>query len=101
MKPISAEQEGKIPPHVMESLQMHLAKMQTALLAKDPEMPKHLQESHRLLITYPESTQLLDDAEIHDLIKAAEEHTKVRIVEETAKSKGRGSKKEVNAALDL
>lgn len=100
MKPASETIKGKIPEQVLADLQMKMASLEAALLAKDPEMPNHLRESHRLLITYPESVHLLDDSEIHTLIAAAEEHTKVKIVQEAAKGKGT-RKKEINAALDL
>jgi len=101
VKPANEEQAGKIPEAVMQSLAIHMGKLEAALLAKDPEMPNHLRESHRLLITYPETVHLLDDTEIHHLITAAEEYTKNRIVAEAAKGKGSRSKKEINAELDL
>jgi len=92
--------KGKIPEQILLELRLKMGSLEAALLAKDPEMPNHLRESHRLLITYPESVHLLDDNEIHCLIEAAEEHTKVKIVQEAAKGKGT-RKKEINAALDL
>lgn len=101
MKPANETQKGKIPEQIMVDLAMKMASLEKALLEKDPEMPNHLRESHRLLITYPESVHLLDDSEIHTLISAAEEHTKVRIVQEAAKSKSGRKGKEINAALDL
>lgn len=101
MKPADENQKGKIPAQIMESLAIHMGKLQAALLAADPEMPNHLRESHRLLITYPETVHLLDDTEIHALITAAENYTKVRIVAEAAKGKGSKGKKEINAELDL
>jgi hypothetical protein len=76
---------------------MKLGSLQEALLKQDPLMSNHLRESHRLLITYPETVHLLDDSEIAELIKAAEIHTKTQIVKEAAKSKG-GSKK---ASIDI
>jgi hypothetical protein len=101
MKAATEVKAGVIPEQVMQSLAIHLGKLEAALLAKDPEMPNHLRESHRLLITYPETVHLLDDTEVAALISAAEEYTKVRIVAEAAKGKGSRSKKEVNAELDL
>lgn len=101
MKTATPEQENKIPDQIMQSLALHMGNLERALLAKDPEMPNHLRESHRLLITYPESVHLLDDAEIHTLISAAEDYTKTKIVAEASKGKGSRGKKEVNAELDL
>ena len=100
MKEPTESLKGKIPEQILSDLRMKMASLEKALLEKDPEMPNHLRESHRLLITYPESVHLLDDSEIHHLIEAAEEHTKVKIVQEAAKGKGT-RKKEINAALDL
>jgi hypothetical protein len=101
MKTPDETQANKIPPQIMQDLTMRLGNLKQALLDKDPEMPNHLRESHRLLITYPETTHLLDDDEVADLISAAQEYTKVKVVADVAKSSGRGKKKEVNAALDL
>lgn len=101
MKQPNEAQAGKIPAQIMQSLAIHMGNLEAALLAKDPQMPNHLRESHRLLITYPETVHLLDDSEIHALISASEEYTKNRIVAEIAKGKGSRSKKEVNAELDL
>lgn len=97
MKQATEAQQGKIPEAILQTLALHMGNLQTSLLAKDPQMPNHLRESHRLLITYPESVHLLDDDEIHALISAAEEYTKVRIVQEAAKGKGSKGKSKVSA----
>lgn len=97
MKP---DTEGKIPPDVMTLLATHLGNLEAALLKADPLMPNHLRESHRLLITYPETTHLLDDEEVARLIVAAEEHTKTKIISEVAKSKT-SKKTKIDIANDL
>jgi len=65
-----------IPPDVLDRLDSHLASLEQALLDKDPMMPQHLRNSHSILISYPETTHLLEDSEIAMLIDAAEIHTK-------------------------
>ena len=97
MKPATTEQSSRIPPQIMQDLSMQMGKLQASLLAFDPEMPNHLRESHRLLITYPESVALLDDVEIAALIQAAEKHTQTQIVTAIAKGKGSTSKKKISA----
>lgn len=78
----------KIPADIYSKLEAAMAGLEQALLAKDPLMPKHLQESHRLLISYPETVHLLDDEEVARLLDAAQAHMKVQIVAETAKATG-------------
>lgn len=93
---------GKIPPDVLASLQIKLNSLEAALVKQDPEMKNHLRESHALLITYPESVHLLQDSEIANLVKAAEEWTKTKIVEEAAKGKGAtGKRKKLDVENDL
>jgi len=84
-----------LPPDVVAKLTMSLASLEQALLDKDPMMPKHLKESHQLLISYPETVHLLDDDEIARLISAAQIHTGIEIVKATA-AKG-GSRKKISA----
>lgn len=76
-----------IPADVMHKLMLSMASVESALLTKDPEMPKHLQESHRLLISYPETVHLLEDTEIAALIDAAEILTNTQIVKDAVKGK--------------
>lgn len=95
MKP---DTEGRIPADIMQSLIGKLADLEGALLKQDPLMANHLRESHRLLITYPETTHLLDDDEVARLIVAAEEFTKTRIISEAAKSKGSGKKTKIDVS---
>jgi hypothetical protein len=87
----------KIPVDVMTRLQTSLAALQQSLLDKDPMMPQHLRNTHSLLISYPETVHLLDDAEIASIIDAAEVHTKTEIVKAAAAGKGAGSRKKVSA----
>lgn len=84
-----------LPPDVVSKLTMSLASLEQALLEKDPMMPRHLRESHQLLITYPETVHLLDDDEIARLISAAQIHTGIEIVKAAA-AKG-GSRKKISA----
>jgi len=71
-----------VPPDVMARLTQSLDALNTALLAKDPQMPIHLRESHRVLVAYPETVHLLDDTEIARLIHGAVVHTNTAIVKE-------------------
>lgn len=93
MKPTNA-----IPQDVMDRLSMSLASLEASLLAKDPLMATHLRASHSLLISYPETVHLLDDAEIALIIDAAEVHTKTEIVKPgVSKAAGVGSRKKLGA----
>lgn len=84
------EKSHSLPPDVVAKLTMSLASLEQALLDKDPMMPRHLQESHKLLISYPETVHLLDDDEIARLIGAAQVHTGIEIVKlNTPKTGGR------------
>lgn len=69
-----------IPTDTLQRLQDSLNSLQTSLLALDPCMPNHLRETHKLLVSYPETVALLDDNEIKNLITAAENYTNVKIV---------------------
>ena len=93
--------EGKIPPDIYQSLDSKLRALEASLLKLDPELPKHLRESHALLITYPESVHLLQDEEIANLVRAAEQWTKTSIVNDANKgTTGRGKKK-IDVANDF
>lgn len=90
MKERNEEAMTRIPDTTMRSLEMSLASLEQALLAKDPMMPQHLRNTHSLLISYPETVHLLEDAEIAMIIDAAEMHTKTEIVKAAvAKKAGR------------
>lgn len=91
---------GRIPPEVLVKLEAAMTGLETSLLTFDPMMKEHLRESHRLLVSYPETVHLLDDSEIAQLLTAAQEHMKVRIVSEAAKGKG-GAKKAKPSVDDL
>lgn len=84
---------AEILPTVLQKLQG----LEQALLAKDPGMPMYLRDSHRLLITYPESVHLLDDTEIALLLRSAEQWTDTKIMSEAAKGKSSGKKAKVSA----
>ena len=71
--------ESKVPPEVIERVKDSMQKLQASLLARDPDMPNHLRESHKLLISYGDVASLLSDAEIHTLIQAAEIYTDTKI----------------------
>jgi hypothetical protein len=90
MKERNEEAMSRIPDTTMRSLEMSLASLEQALLAKDPMMPQHLRNTHSLLISYPETVHLLEDKEIALIIDAAEMHTKTEIVKAAvAKKAGR------------
>lgn len=91
---------NSVPPDVLGRLEMSLASLEHSLLMADPQMPSHLKSIHSLLISYPESVQLLDDMEIARLIDGAELLTKTEIVKAAAAktSKARAAKV---AASDL
>jgi hypothetical protein len=82
---------SKLPKEVMDRLAMSLAGLEASLLAKDPQMSQHLRNSHALLVSYPETVTLLNDAEIATLIAAAQSHTQVEIVKAAAKGKGKSA----------
>lgn len=84
---------NKLPADVVQKLQLEMQGLETKLLALDPEMRNHLRESHRLLISYPETVHLLSDEGVARLIQASQTHMKVEIVRETAKGKGPSKKK--------
>lgn len=86
-----------IPPDVLDRLDSHLASLEQALLDKDPMMPQHLRNTHSILISYPESVHLLEDAEIARIIDAAEIHTKTEIIKATVK-KATGTRKKVDVS---
>lgn len=85
-----------IPPDILARLDQSLGHLEQALLTKDPMMPQHLRNTHSLLISYPETVHLLEDAEVARLIDAAELHTKTEIVKAAATGKGTGSRKKVD-----
>jgi hypothetical protein len=76
-----------IPAGVLEALSASMSKLEAALKQEDPDMPSYLRESHKLLITYPETVHLLDDGEIAQLIQAAEKHTQTEIIKAVAAKK--------------
>ncbi len=88
-----------VPQDVMARLDQSLAHLEQALLTKDPMMPQHLRNTHSLLISYPETVHLLEDAEVARLIDAAELHTKTEIVKAVAAGKSSGgSRKKVDVS---
>lgn len=100
MKEPSSSVQQALPPEILESLRLHLASLESQLLATDPKMKEHLASSHRLLISYPETVHLLEDHEIALVIKRQEEFSNQRIVADTAAGKTKG-KRTINAAEDL
>lgn len=93
MKP---SESNSIPQDILSKIEMNLASLEQALTAKDPMMPQHLRNVHSLLISYPETVHLLDDAEIAAIIDAAEVHTKTEIVKAVAAKKAAGGKAKVS-----
>lgn len=97
MKPADTETANRIPADVLDKLKIHMGNLEKALLEKDPEMPNHLRESHRLLVSYPETVHLLDDTEVRALIDAQQQWTKERIVKDVATGKGSRGKSKITA----
>lgn len=90
-----------IPKDVLDRLETSLASLDAALLAKDPMMPQHLRNTHSILVSYPETVHLLDDAEIAKIIDAAEVHTKTEIVKAAAKGASTGGTRKKVSVSDL
>jgi len=101
MKIPTENQTSAIPADVMGRLSMSMASLESALLTKDPAMPTHLQESHRLLLSYPETVHLLEDPEIAMLIDAAEALTNTQIVRDAVKGKASNKALSRMTAADL
>lgn len=94
MKAVPATQN--IPHDILSKLEMNLASLEKSLLDKDAMMPQHLRNVHSLLISYPETVHLLEDAEIARIIEGAQVHTKTEIVKATAKGgAASGSRKKI------
>ena len=91
----------KVPADILHRLEESLASLEQALLAKDPLMPNHLRNTHAILISYPETVHLLDDAEIARIIDAAEIHTKTEIVKAVASGKSAGGTRKKVDVSDL
>jgi hypothetical protein len=89
---LAMKPSASVPADVMDRLSGHLAALEAALLSKDPLMPNHLRESHRILISYPETVNLLDDNEIRGLIEGAVVYTKTEIVKAKTSAKKAASK---------
>ena len=89
---------SKLPKEVHDRLLMNLASLEQSLLAKDPQMPNHLRNSHAILVSYPETVHLLEPHEVARLIDAAEIHTKTEIVKAVAAGKGAASKKKLDVS---
>ena len=92
-----ADSTGKIPAGVMAALQSQLNKLQLGLLNSDPELPSYLKESHKLLISYPETAHLLDDAEMRVILDAQQKWTTTEIVKATAAKKKSTKAKDYDA----
>jgi hypothetical protein len=89
--------DNKVPPEVLEKVSSKLDQLRSKLETKDPMMAQHLRESHSLLQSFPETSFLLEDHEIKLLLDAAQEYTKIKIVEAAAKSsKGGGRAKSIS-----
>ena len=101
MKQPTEQQVSSLPADVMQKLALTMASLEMALLAKDPEMPNHLRESHKLLLTYPETVHLLEDTEIASLIRASETLTNTQIVKDAVKGKSSSKALSRLSASDL
>lgn len=86
--------KSAVSPEILSKLQLEMNGLESKLLALDPLMKDHLRETHRLLISYPETVHLLTDEGVARLIQAAQKHMQVQIISDAAK--GKGSKKKVS-----
>lgn len=93
---MKSAESNNIPQDILSKIEMNLASLEQALLARDSMMPQHLRNVHSLLISYPETVHLLDDSEIACIIDAAEMHTKTEIVKAVAAKKSTGGKAKVS-----
>lgn len=82
-----------LPPDVMTRLDHSLGALEQALLDKDPMMPAHLQNSHSLLQSYPETVHLLSGEKMQLLIAAAQAHMKTEIISKAVAGKGGATKR--------
>lgn len=104
MKELTPETEAQfsaVPAETLEEFKLHMTALEANLIGQDPMMKEHLRNSHRILLTYPESAHLLDDDEIHLLIKRQEEYSNTQILTEAAKGKGSRGKGKIDVANDL
>jgi len=85
MKEFNAGTTDRIPQVQYEKLMQSMQALQAALLEKDPLMPQHLKASHEVLVGYPETVHLLDDAEVAALLQAAQQHKNISIIKAPAK----------------
>lgn len=83
---------ANIPQELLDILFQKMDALTSALLSQDPKMPTHLAAIHSTLQQYPETVHLLKDEEIGTIIKASQEYTKIKVIEETVK-KSAGRKK--------
>lgn len=90
---MASDDVKNLPPDVMARLESSLASLEQALLNKDPMMAAHLQNSHSLLQSYPETVHLLSGEKMHLLIASAQAHMKTEIIAKAATGKGAGAKR--------
>lgn len=78
-----------------------LGLLEEALLAQDPEMPRHLGEIHRLLITHEELTHLLSDEQIAIVMSAQQIQTNTTLVASVTGTAGKKAAAKKAAGLTL
>jgi hypothetical protein len=78
-----------------------LGVLEAALLAQDPEMPKHLGEIHRLLITHEELTHLLKDEQIAVIMEAQQLQTNTTLVASVTGTAGKKAAAKKAAGITL
>lgn len=84
-----------------DAILQRLDALEQALLAQDPEMPKHLGEIHRLLITHEELTHLLSDEQIAVIMGAQQLQTNTTLVASTASGAGKRAAAKKAATMSL
>jgi len=75
--------------------------LEAALLAQDPEMPRHLGEIHRLLITHEELTHLLKDEQIAVIMEAQQLQTNTTLVASVTGTAGKKAAAKKAAGITL
>lgn len=82
-----ADVNNKIPQGVLTALQSQLNSLEKGLLTNDPDLHSYLKETHKLLISYPESVHLLDDTNMRVVLDAQQKWTNMEIVKAVAAKK--------------
>lgn len=78
-----------------------LAKLEEALLARDPMMKTHLGAIHKQLITHEELVHLLKPEQIGEIVRAQQAHTNTSLAQEVTTGSGKSKAAKRAASLGL